>query len=325
MTRRGALATLAGMPAVWGRTRPGLERTFLQPWRRHLEWSAAQWGELLDWLRALSVRQVALQWTLWNGVDYTELAAALEPELASRRMKLWLGLAFDEEFWRWPVEAGAETSGRLNQLRERSLEQAHRLASGPANGRAFVGWYLPEEFDAARWHSAAVEISGHLAATRQALARMVRKPVAVSGFPSAAAGDAAAFWSAAMAGRAVDELWMQDGIGAGKSTLEHWPGWARRVGRSVRETGCRMSAVVETFEAAGGEGFKAKPAPIERVWHQIEEAARVSEGPLGAFEVPEYMSPVGCEAGEALGRAYASARGIKLPGEVPSSRPSASR
>jgi hypothetical protein len=324
MTRRRALATLAAMPA-WGRTSPRLERTFLQPWRRHLEWSAAQWGGLLDWLRALPVRQVALQWTLWNGVDYTELAAALESELASRRMKLWLGLAFDEEFWRWSVTPGTETAGRLKQFRERSLEQAHRLAAGPAMGRAFAGWYLPEEFDAARWNRLPDEVSRHLSATRQALTRMVRKPVAVSGFPSASPGDAAAFWSAAVFREAADELWMQDGIGAGKSTLEQWPGWASQVAHSVRRTRCRMSVVVETFEAAGGQGFKAKPAPIERVRRQIEEAARVSDGPLGAFEVPEYMSPAGVEGAEALGRAYASVRGSKLPDEVPSNTASANR
>ncbi len=161
MTRRGALLTLAGVPA-WGRVRPRLDRTFLQPWRRHLEWSPAQWAGLLDWLRALSVRQLVLQWTHWNGVDYSGLAAALEPELDSRRMKLWLGLAFDEEFWRWPVEPGPETSRRLKHWRERSIEQASRLASPLARGRAFAGWYLPEEFDAARWGAAAGEVSNHL-------------------------------------------------------------------------------------------------------------------------------------------------------------------
>ena len=240
-------------------------------------------------------------------------------------MKLWLGLAFDEEFWRWPVEPGPETSRRLKHWRERSIEQASRLASPLARGRAFAGWYLPEEFDAARWGSAAGEVSSHLLAARQALKRFSGKPVAVSGFPSGQALDAARFWSAVLSGRGADQLWMQDGIGAGKSTMEQWPVWAGAVGRSLRSTHCRMSVVVETFQATAVEPFKATPAPVPRLLRQIEQAARLSDGPVAAFDVPEYMSPAGGVEAEALGRAYASYRGITLPEHLSSSRLSANR
>ncbi len=115
------MALLAGVPA-WPSSPPRFERTFLQPWRRHLKWSESHWGMLVEWLDALRIRDVALQWTEWNGIDYSELPGRMAELLARRRMKLWLGLSFDEEFWRWPVVG--EVAGKLAGWRVRSIDQA---------------------------------------------------------------------------------------------------------------------------------------------------------------------------------------------------------
>lgn len=125
MTRRGALTLLAGAPA-WPRNPPRFERTLLQPWRRHLDWSESHWRMLVEWLDALRVREVALQWTAWNGIDYSGLPLRMAGLMAAWRMKMWLGLGFDEEFWRWPIDG--EVAGRLAAWRARSVEQARRLA-----------------------------------------------------------------------------------------------------------------------------------------------------------------------------------------------------
>jgi hypothetical protein len=317
MTRRSALAGLAFAIPAWGRSRAPFERSFLQPWRSHLAWSASEWSRLLDWLDALRARTLVLQWTSWNGIDYSSLAARLAPMLAERRMKLWLGLAFDEEFWRWPAFTDDEAAGRLAAWRERSLALAARLARGgsdsPARSRAFAGWYLPEEFDAARWRHSASAVAAHLSATRAALARIAKARVASSGFPSASEELAASFWSRALAGRAADELWMQDGIGAGKITLESWPSWGRLVSSAVRRTRCRLSVVVETFEVLEGPEFRAQPAPAGRLRLQLAAAEGISRGPLVAFDIASYMAPAAGSQALRLGLDYAAAAGLKVP------------
>lgn len=313
MTRRTALAALAIAGPAWGRARTPLERSFLQPWRSHLDWPPAKWERLLDWLELLSARQLILQWTSWNGIDYSELAARLASMLAARGMKLWLGLAFDEEFWRWPVVSDVETAAPLAAWRERSLALAARLGAGPARSKAFAGWYLPEEFDAARWGRAAASVAAHLASTRAALREIRKAPVAVSGFPSASPSAAAKFWGQALARRAVDELWLQDGIGAGKLTFEAWPAWSSLVAKAVRDAHCRPAAIVETFEVRPGIGFQAQPAPASRLIRQIDQAKRFSRGPLIAFDIANYMWPGSGDPALQLGVDYAASCGLAVP------------
>lgn len=294
---------------------PRFERTFLQPWRRHLDWSEVHWSMLLDWLRALGVRELVLQWTSWNGIDYTSLPERIAPLVAARRMKLWLGLAFDEEFWRWPVAGAEPAAALLAGWRGRSVELAQRLAGRRSVREVMAGWYLPEEFDAARWKEAAAAVAAHLSASRRELNLLCRKPLAVSGFPSAPAGQAAAFWAASLARRASDQVWMQDGIGAGKADLGSWPAWARAVEAAVKPTGCRMGIIVETFRIPAA-GSPPVPAPGDELLRQMEAAREITRQPLTAFDIPEYLSPAGGSRGLEAGVRYAAQRGVAPPPQL---------
>jgi hypothetical protein len=103
---------------------------------------------------------------------------------------------------------------------------------------------------------------------------------------------------------------MQDGIGAGKMEMGGWAEWGRAVAAAVRPSRCRMGVIVESFRMPAG---RMTPAPVEGLMGQLEAARGMTREPLTAFAIPEYLSPVGGEAGLKAGVGYAGRVGAALP------------
>lgn len=271
---------LAGPPARLG-------GTFLQFWARHLEWDAARWERLFGYLEALGARELVVQWSAYDGIDYGVLVERVLGLAGSRGMRVRVGLRYESRWWAEVESAPGQALGRL-------AERAAGIGKGPPRvfekQRAFAGWYLPEEIDDVHWRGgeAALALAEAVRATRKKVGRL-----SVSGFATGVCGAAElGAWWRRLAGRGgVDEVLFQDGIGAGKLSMETWPAYARALGKSL---GGKLRVVVETFEAKSGPGeFSATPAGVERVLEQCLVAARCSRRAPLAFSLPEYWTPEG--------------------------------
>lgn len=296
LTRRSLLAA-----PVAARPRRSLFRgTFLQPWARHLDWTAAQWEELLDALAALGCEELVLQWCRYDEVDYAPLVGPLLEGVRRRHMRLAIGLPYESAWWR---RIGEDAPTALEAM----VSRARAFASRPEarlwrRHRAFVGWYLPEEIDDDHWWP--VPRRRMLADAFDRLAGLVR-PLWAGGFTNRnhAATELAAFWHELAARRRLERVLVQDGIGAGKVTMAAWPAYLEALRARL---GRRLEVVVEIFEAAGADGeFRAVPAPAERVLAQAELARRATGRAPLCFSLPDYAVP---QAGEAAARLYEALR-----------------
>ncbi|MBN9659788.1 MAG: DUF4434 domain-containing protein [Acidobacteria bacterium] len=290
-SRREMLALAAGWAA--GRTGPLAGGTFLQFWNVHKDWDEARWQALFGYLAELRVRAVVIQWSRYDGIDYSAVTGRVL-ELAGRAgLGVWVGLAHQSSWWRSLEEGAADEL--LRRTAEAHLVLAGELEAVVRGQRAFRGWYLSEEIDDVHWQGpAAVRLREHVKGLRRQL-----RPLAMSGFSNGrmAPAELARFWRQ-VAGGGLDRVFFQDGIGAGKLTLENWPGYLQALERSL---GRRLTVVVECFEAApGGSGFQARPAGLQRIVRQMELAGRYSKNAPLVFSLPEYATPLGGEAAAQL-------------------------
>ncbi|MGC4048549.1 MAG: DUF4434 domain-containing protein [Paludibaculum sp.] len=301
MSRRAVLALAADWAAGKSRTQAG--GTFLQFWNVHKDWEEARWRALFGYLAELRVREVVIQWSRYDGIDYSGLTGRVLEEAGRLGLGVWMGLAHESSWWR-ALEEGA-SDALLRRMAEGHLALAGELRTVVRGQRAFRGWYLPEEIDDVHWQGAgASRLRAHVKGLRRRL-----RPLAMSGFSNGrmAPAELGQFWRQ-VAGGGLDRVLFQDGIGAGKLTLESWPGYLQALGRSL---GSRLTVVVECFEAAAGEaGFQARPAAMERIRRQVELAGRYTKNAPVVFSLPEYATPVG---GEAAARLYEEWRRVLLP------------
>lgn len=282
-TRRLLLAASLAPPP-----RPALFRgTFLQPWARHLEWPSSQWDALFDSLAALACREIVLQWCRYDDVDFAPLLPRLLDAARSRRMQFVVGLPYHSTWWQriaaGPLPALADVVERARAFA--SSSNARQWARHPA----FAGWYLPEEIDDDHWLPAPRRRA--LAGALDRLAGAVR-PLCISGFTNRAAppSELAAFWRELAARRRLARVFFQDGIGAGKVTLAAWPAYLEALRSRL---GKRLDVVVEIFESVpSDEGFRAAPAPLERILLQADMARRATDRPPFCFSLPDYASPL---------------------------------
>jgi Domain of unknown function (DUF4434) len=246
---------------------PRLHGTFLQLWAAHKDWPDARWTELFGYLHDLGLREVVVQWSRYDAIDYRP-----EVERVLRAgFDVWMGLTYDSRWWQQP-----------------SPEMVRDAVRGASRLEGVRGYYLPHEIEAASW-------PGEQRALAEAI-RSVRKqfhPLALSGFTNRTGSPAelARFWRTLQRRSKFDRLLFQDGIGSGKMPLADWPAWASPL---ARQLGRRLSIVVETFAAQGeGPTWQAQPADWPRIQEQLRLAAAASRNGILAFSAPEYMTPLG--------------------------------
>ncbi len=263
---------------------PPLRGTFLQFWAAHLEWEPERWNRLFGYLRAMRVRELIIQWSGYDGIDYAPLVERVLSMAEPHWMCVKVGLRYESRWWR---DLDADPSDALKRVEQRAAESALDLERLVKQRRAFAGWYLPEEFDDAHWSSAVPLLGDSLKSVRSRVARL-----SVSGFTNRtlAPRRLAEFWRAVASRSGVDEVLFQDGIGAGKMPLNEWPAYAA----ALKVLGGRLTFVVETFEQPGrSEEFRATSAPMDRVLAQCRIARQYSRRAPIAFSLPEYDTPAG--------------------------------
>ena len=311
----------------------GLDGTFLQLTRADALRPRAAWERLFADMAAVGIAQVFVQWTSADGVAFYAPSVAgagsadvpprpddvpmvdLVFALAERHgMRVWLGLAHDAGWWAGIDRArpAAEVEVFLARRRLANLAVARALAPSVVGRASFSGWYVPDEVDDRNWlgDERTALVAGYLSDLGRALEPLAPGAgIAASGFAQgwATPGQVVELWSTIAARAPLTLLLFQDGIGAGKLTLDELPDYLPRLRAAVEPHGERFGVVVELFAAtspADGAGFAAVPAPLDRVERQLDVAWRESGGPVVGFSVPDYVSPFGGTAAERAYDAY---------------------
>lgn len=276
MTRRQWLALMLVAP------RAPFSGTFIQLTRAHRQWPESRWRELWGYLGALGAGRLIVQWTQ----DADELFDDLLPQVFASGLSIDLGLVHEPRYWSQGSAVFPGIEARLRAL----LPRLRPWTARPN----FRGWYITTEVDDVRWQVEAArgELVRHLKTTVKAVRHVRRAPVSVSGFSNGALKPAALadFWRHLLRETGTNQLLFQDGIGAGKLTLESLPAYYQAL-RGVPHT-----AVIEIFEMVREVPFEAVAAPLSRVQRQL---ALAGAAPL-AFSLPEYATPAGVATADTL-------------------------
>jgi hypothetical protein len=225
-------------------------------------------------------------------------------------MSVYVGLAFDQKFWRM-TEDPRQIELTLSQQRQRSVLLAQTLARQHGRNRAFAGWHLSEEIHEAAWRPDENRkiLFAHLQKTAQALHDLhPRKRVTISGFADGRTqpADLATFWRSLLVAAPVDEVLFQDGVGVGNLGTGYESAYLWAIKNAVSQQHRRFKIIVEAFRQVDGDfngkPFRAIPAEAASFQQQLKVAGRFSKH-LVAFAVPEHLTP---EGGDQAAIAYAA-------------------
>lgn len=294
-SRRSFLAALSAAPA-WARGPARLEGTFLQLSGAVARWDAAQWEQAFACFRRLGLKEYIVQWSAGPDQEFLSAVRMIAAHAAASRSRLWAGLYFDEEYWRRLEGPDSGLSAYLDDVAGRCSALAAKLRQVAKP----YGWYIPQEIDDLNWRTPE---------RRSMLLGFLRRVspkgrVAMSGFRGTPlpVDEFVGLWRSISRQTPVKTLFLQDGVGTGKSTVEQ----AAALRTLLARQGGKVRPVVELFEqtSAAGAPFSAKPAPLDRIELQLKNAGK---GAI-AFSVPEYMTPLG---GPAAARLYEAALALR--------------
>jgi hypothetical protein len=329
-------AASAACCADGGQARAGcLQGSFIQLVDANKSWSQAQWQQLFAEMRKLGLRHIVLQWSVIDDQAFyrsRSFRSTPEPvlewimELAEKSgMQVMLGLSHQSKHWQMVDDKDAR-QGYLAQQIERVARTAGELVAGAAKSRAFAGWYLSEEVDDINWVDDAANewLRSYLFQATSLLKTITPgAPIGISTFANEKTPpkNLERFWKRLLERvPALDVVYFQDGIGVHKLGLDKLPEYYEAMARATASQKKELRPVIELFEQTSGapinqEPFAARPAPLERIFRQLEVAdgaARASQHV--SFSVPEYLSTLGGDAAAAAFEAYIEAmreRGLR--------------
>ncbi len=319
------LAPAAPMTAPAGPAR--FSATFIQLWADHWNWPQARWQETFRHFRALGLKEIYLQWTVYDGLNYytpgvnslgaTGQAGKNPPvgqilQLARESgMSVHLGLAFDSGFWQ-NAKPGPQLAGYLASQYRRSASTAAELARLYGRDAAFAGFYIPEELDDLMWPAGQPRdlLVDHFARLSRELETLAPgKALTISGYGGARTEPAKlqAFWTELLSRTRFTTVMFQDGIGVGNLPLAYLRQYLDAMKQAADQAEKELRVIVETFRQVDGEfngrSFRAIPAPFALLLPQMQIAAPYSAGGLVAFTVSDYLTPQG---GDDAARSYQS-------------------
>ncbi len=345
-----ALSSVAGAIVDLPHEKPAFQSTFLQLWDVHNSWSDEKWDELCTSLSEMGIQQIILQWSLiterpffWRLTDTRrELVPGdkVEPAPAVERvvraaeragLRVRFGLTYDPNWWEEISSTPGLVEVYLNRLRQDQIALAATLAERYGKHPVFVGFYIPQELDDKPWLGPAKFdiLAEHLLRLNQFLENLLpRQNVAISCFFNGYDNPehVSVFWNQLLSKAQLDEVFVQDGVGAGKLTLDESFLYLKAVAKGAAQAGAHAKAIVEIFapiqdrtekprERPGnrsGEkesdhenlhpGFE--PASIERIKLQLA-AADAAMGPdIIAFSLATYATSQVGKKGKALAESY---------------------
>jgi len=306
-TRRRLLRLALSTPAVLGlgalagcATTPGLQASFLQPWKSHLELSRTQWRRRMGEMHALGCREVVLQWVgLVGGKDPDwlvpdEVMETIFETAGVQGMNVRVGLPFDNRWW---SAIGAQDPRVLQDFFTQSREAALAfMAASPwPQRRRFAGWYIPYEIEQYHWADPARQdmLSGWLQALAQGAQAANRGAPAVSTYFSQleTPGTLTQLWTRILE-RAPVRPMVQDGVG-----VAGWPNLAKLAPliEMLRTRGVPFDVIIELFEELpsekkDGTDFKARSADWARVQRQLEWARQTGAEKVVGFAVDPWVT-----------------------------------
>lgn len=306
--------------------------TFIQLVDANKDWSYERWQQLFAEMEQLRIKQIVLQWSVIDDQAFyrsKSFRSTPEPviewimEFAARSgMQVTLGLSHQTSHWQMVSDKDSRKK-YLSQQIERVARTAGELADVVAKHRSFAGWYLSEEVDDINWveQSANEELRSYLLQATSLLKTISPDaPVGISAFANekTSAKQLELFWSH-MLGRvpALDVVYFQDGVGVHKLSLDRLPEYYEAMARAAASQKKELRPVIELLNQTSGmpinDGpFAASPAPLERIFQQLEIANRVAgKGQHVVFSIPEYLSSLGGNAAHAAFGNYLDAMRTK--------------
>jgi hypothetical protein len=318
-----AVTLLLWTQTVAGEPHPGpaprLQGTFLQLTEAHGDWQPGDWARLFGYFKELGLSQLVIQWTVYGDLAFFPSSAYRQvprPPLFTllqmadaAGLKVWVGLTQDPAFWEKISREPHLVDVYLRRVRLLDEALARELAPQLQGHPCFRGWYLTEEIDDVNWREAPARTAlfGFLRDLSTLLHQLTPGTrVAVSGFANGRTDPRtfARFWQALLGAAAIDVVFLQDSVGAGKLQLEELPPYLQAMRQATRAQSRDLQVVVELFRQLSEKPFRAQPASWEQVARQLELDAPYSPGGLLAFSVPEYMSPLGGPKAKQLFQAY---------------------
>lgn len=277
--------------------------TFIQPLAGDANRTLSDWRRLFAQMRRMGVHEVVLQWTSIDDFDaYPRHAAdAAQPSIvrtvvraaSAERMAVWIGLHSDTGFWsaadKAPAAIGDYFSQRLGDLENRLPALLAAMDVPGQAGSPVAGWYVSEEIDDTRWRDPERRalLGGYLDHARRLLAAARPGPVMISAFANGARApeDYAADLLGLTDKAGYDALLFQDGVGAGKLSVEQAVTYLRALKNQAGRI--RIVPIVELFAIAPDGAIQ--PAALPRILDQIDAEAPFASPTVAAFAIPHHM------------------------------------
>lgn len=262
----------------------------------------------------MGIREVVVQWTSFEAFDTyprattglarTTILSDLLQAAEAERVAVWIGLHSENGFWSIadtsPEEIAHYFSQRLQDLEAR-LPALLSVMNKAGRARSPVaGWYISEEIDDTRWTDPKRRalLDDYMIQIRRRLAAAQPGPVMVSAFANGAQTPAEyAAYLRGLADRAgIDRLLFQDGVGAGKLSVEQATGYLQALQDRAGRSG--VVPIVELFDVAP-DGL-TQPATLSRILDQIDAEAPFASPAFAAFAIPHHMLAAGNARAAAL-------------------------
>lgn len=306
------VSTLASSETALTPPAAALSGSFIQLTASHGDWDTYDWEELFSCFRRLGLTEIVVQWTVYDQVGFFEsknYEGVPNPPLETilrladeSGINVFIGLVHDSRYWDKIRLDLPQVSGYLNRLSRRCMAAANELVPRVERHPSFQGWYIAQEIDDINWQRSPERevLFNFLRGLSENLHKLTAgRAVTLSAFSNAATDPVAfeEFWKSLLKAADIDIIFLQDGVGANKLTLDELPFYFAAMERAVKAESRSMQVVVEIFNQRGGPSlddgeFRAEPASLVRIKQQIQ-VARLYSPAIMAFSVPDYMSPLG--------------------------------
>ena len=271
--------------------------------------------------RSLGFDTIILQWSSYDDVSfYTDprhgksVDSALESVVRAAcgfGLKLWIGLHYDSQFWMRSAASHAEVKkyldSRLQDLRQRLPQLLILLARENPPEDCIQGWYITDEIDDMTWSGDVKQnlLSDYLKATASLLHEARPDwPIAISGFTNQVKSPEAyaEFWDALLTASKIDVLLFQDGVGAGKLTLETAMPYLQALVSMARRKKHTVITVLELFEMRTVDGkAQFSSANAARIKKQLALAGKAGGGgQVAVFAATPYLLEADMPGSQAL-------------------------
>jgi hypothetical protein len=284
----------------------------MQLWRADATRSTQEWSALFAHLRHLGFSEVILQWTAYGslilyrdaqpGYESQPYLGAVVHAAQQHRIKLWLGLDYDPDFWSHIESEATLTEAYLHRrLVDISMRLNALVASvehaDPA-GATVAGWYLSDEIDDVNWRTPTRRdmLLHYLKALRRLLHdKRPTWPAIISGFSNGKQPPQqwAAFWQEVLQRSGINTLLFQDGIGVEKLSLPALEAYLAALKDRLGASRNAFGVIVELFTlpTAGSGQTTTEAAAFPRIVKQLELARAYSQGPITVFSAPDHLVP----------------------------------